>query len=377
MQNFKLNSKKVPTLRTNARIKYLARWSESASIGVIKKIKNTTSALSANGYQAEDEIIAKGGLIGHLLLPVAILFCRADLLIIRSTAFSMLLCSLPMLIQRLRGAKIVIDVPTPLVSVLEEIKGSEKTKLKKIFLRSLVKFNYPLALYPAHRIIQYSEESARFSFGIKGKTILGGNGIDVSSIELRKDKNDKQTNLITLIGVAALEEWHGYDRVIQGISDYYINNRINKINVNFIIVGSGGAETRLKAMVRDLNVTQYVSFKGTLKGEALTDAFNKADLATASLGLHRIGLHKASVLKSREYLARGFPILVSAEDSDIPDTLEFIYKSRGDDSAIDILDLIGWYENYSENGGTAESIRAFAAQNLDYKRKVNIFVNGL
>jgi hypothetical protein len=377
MQSCKLNTPKKPALHTNAKIKYLARWSESASIGVIKKIKNTTSALSANGYQAEHEIIAKGGVIGHLLLPLAILVCRADLLIIRSTAFSMLLCSLPMLIQRLTGAKIVIDVPTPLVSVLEEIKGSEKSKLKKIFLRSLVKLNYPLALYPAHRIIQYSEESARFSFGLKGKMILGGNGIDVSSIELRKDNKDKQTNLITLIGVAALEEWHGYDRVIQGISDYYKSNTIQKTNINFIIVGSGGAETRLKAMVRDLDVSQYVSFKGTLQGNALTEAFNQADVAIASLGLHRIGLYKASVLKSREYLARGFPILVSADDPDIPVTLEFVYKSRGDDSAIDIGNLIEWHERYAKKGGTAESIREFAAQNVDYKRKVKIFVSGL
>ncbi len=289
----------------------------------------------------------------------------------------MLLCSLPMLIQRLMGAKIVIDVPTPLVSVLEEIKGSKKTKLKKIFLRLLVKLNYPLALYPAHRIIQYSEESARFSFGTKGKTILGGNGIDVSSIELRKDEKDKPANLITLIGVAALEEWHGYDRVIQGISDYYKNNTVQKININFIIVGSGGAETRLKAMVRDLDVSQYVSFKGTLHGIALTEAFNQADVAIASLGLHRIGLYKASVLKSREYLARGFPILVSSEDPDIPATLEFVYKSKGDDSAIDIENLIGWYDSYAKKGSTAESIREYAAQNVDYKRKVNMFVSEL
>lgn len=376
MQNCKLNTNK-PALHTNAKIKYLARWSDSASIGVIKKIKNTTSALSENGYQAEHEIIAKDGVTGHLLLPLAILACRADILIIRSTAFSMLLCSLPMLIQRLMGAKIVIDVPTPLVSVLEEIKGSKKTKLKKIFLRLLVKLNYPLALYPAHRIIQYSEESARFSFGTKGKTILGGNGIDVSSIELRKDEKDKPANLITLIGVAALEEWHGYDRVIQGISDYYKNNTVQKININFIIVGSGGAETRLKAMVRDLDVSQYVSFKGTLHGIALTEAFNQADVAIASLGLHRIGLYKASVLKSREYLARGFPILVSSEDPDIPATLEFVYKSKGDDSAIDIENLIGWYDSYAKKGSTAESIREYAAQNVDYKRKVNMFVSEL
>lgn len=142
-----MDTNNIPVPCTNARIIYLARWSESASIGVINKIKNTTSALSANGYQAGHNIIPKSGVVGHCLLPLAILVSRADLLIIRSTAYSMLLCFLPMLIQRLMGTKIVIDVPTPLVSVLEEIKGSDKSKFKKIFLRVLIKLNYPLALY--------------------------------------------------------------------------------------------------------------------------------------------------------------------------------------------------------------------------------------
>ncbi|MNR54125.1 hypothetical protein D3C85_1742580 [compost metagenome] len=69
--------------------------------------------------------------------------------------------------------------------------------------------------------------------------------------------------------------------------------------------------------------------------------------------------------------------MVSADDPDIPVTLEFVYKSRGDDSAIDIGNLIEWHERYAKKGGTAESIREFAAQNVDYKRKVKIFVSGL
>ncbi len=380
MHNCKLNIEKKPTLHANAKIKYLARWSESASIGVIKKIKNTTSALSANGYQAEHKIIEKGGVIGHLLLPLAILTSRADLLIIRSTAFSMLLCSLPMLIQRLRGAKIVIDVPTPLVSVLEEIQSSKKTNLKKILLCSLIKLNYPLALYPAHRIIQYSEESERFSIGLKNKMVLGANGIDVSSIELKGCKKDKTPLSITLIGVAALEEWHGYDRVIQGLSNYYEKRKSvteQQANVYFIIVGSGGAELRLKSMVNKLNLSQYVSFKGTLHGPSLNNIFNQVDIGISSLGVHRKGLRIASDLKSREYLSRGVPIVIAADDPDIPDAIDFVYRSTADDSAIDIRNLIEWYESYEKNGGTAESIRAFAAQNVDYKGKVKIFVSDL
>jgi glycosyltransferase involved in cell wall biosynthesis len=362
---------------SNIKIKYLARWNESASIGVINKIKNTTSALSSNGYQAEHDIVHKDGILGHLLLPLKIIQCRADLLIVRATAFSMLLCSLPLLIQRLKGKKIVIDVPTPLVSVLEEINGSSKSKLKKFVLRTLIKINYPLALYVAHRVIQYSEESPRFLLGIKRKTFMGANGVDVSSIKLRNKKNI-QPGSLTLIGVAALEKWHGYDRVIQGISNYYKNiNSKQKIDVNFIIVGSGSIEQNLKTMAQDLEVAQYIHFKGTLSGQALTDIFDQADVAVASLGVHRKGLRIASDLKSREYLSRGFPILVSAEDPDIPHTLEFIYSSPADDSAIDIENLLEWHKSYISTSNEPETLRAFALQHLDYKSKSMMYTKAL
>ncbi|MEX5686808.1 hypothetical protein [Pseudomonas silesiensis] len=375
-----MNTNKTSVTHTNTRIKYLARWTESSSIGVTKKIKNTTAALSANGYQAEHNIITKGGVMGHLLLPLAILRCRTDLLIIRSTAFSMLLCSVPILIQRLMGVKIVIDVPTPLVSVLEEIKGIEISKLKKIFLSTLVKINYPLALYPAHKVIQYSEESERFSFGIKSKMVLGANGVDVSSIELIDDKKDNDFYSIALIGVAALEEWHGYDRVIQGISDYYKKRKCvttQPMKVSFIVVGSGGAELRLKTMAHELGVSEYINFKGTLHGQALTDVFNKANIAVSSLGVHRKGLRTASDLKSREYLSRGLPILVSADDPDIPSTLDFVYRSNADDSAVDIEKIIEWHTINTAKGTTAVSIRNFAVEHLDYKRKVSIYTEAL
>lgn len=362
---------------SNIKIKYLARWNESASIGVINKIKNTTSALSSNGYQAEHNIIHKDGILGHLLLPLKIIQCRADLLIVRATAFSMLLCFIPLLIQRLSGKKIVIDVPTPLVSVLEEIDGSSKNKFKKIVLRTLIKINYPLALYVAHRVIQYSEESPRFLFGIKRKTFMGANGIDVSSIKLR-NKKTIQSDTLTLIGVAALEKWHGYDRVIQGISNYYKNNSSKqKIDINFIIVGSGSIDQYLKTMAHDLEVSQYIHFKGTMSGQALTDIFDQADVAVASLGVHRKGLRIASDLKSREYLSRGFPVLVSAEDPDIPHTLEFIYNSPADDSATDIENLLIWHKSYISMSNEPETLRAFALEHLDYKSKSMMYTEVL
>lgn len=371
-----MNTYSHENFKKNVSITYLARWSSDASIGVTNKINNTTSALCKNGYLAESKIISKCGFVGHILLALSILKCKSDLIIIRSTAYSMILCVLPMLIKRVAGASIVIDVPTPFTSVVEEIKGGEKSYLKKILLTSLININFPLSLYPANKIIQYSEESVRFSYGVRNKMFLGANGIDVASIKKIEDKQRNSNDLITLVGVAAIEYWHGYDRVIQGLSDYYHDAlRRTSRKVQFIIVGSGGAELQLKQLVASLNLTEHVRFTGTLKGEALDNIFDISDIAVSSLAVHRKGLRIASDLKSREYLSRGMPILVSAEDPDISEDLDFVYRSRADDSAVNIEDMIKWHSLFLDSSWKSSNIRKFASEHLDYQKKVGMYTD--
>jgi hypothetical protein len=69
----------------------------------------------------------------------------------------------------------------------------------------------------------------------------------------------------------------------------------------------------------------------TLHGYLEMDAYQRvlcnADVAISSLALHRVGLHEASPLKSRECLAFGLPLILAYKDTDLDvDDLDFLLR---------------------------------------------------
>ena len=64
-------------------------------------------------------------------------------------------------------------------------------------------------------------------FGIPSINIT--NGINVEQIKL-KQHSEINNNVIELIGVGNIDFWHGYDRIIYGLKEYYqVNNSQTKI----------------------------------------------------------------------------------------------------------------------------------------------------
>ena len=353
-------------------INYIARWSPSQSRGVIGKINNTVSALRRNGFSARSIIIEGAGFKGHIELALKVMFSKSDLLIVRATAYSMPLLFIPMLWQRLLGRKLVIDVPTPLHSVVREVDVVQKSKLKKIAMKFMISLGYPLSLYPANKIVQYSDEAVRYSFGLRYKTVISSNGIDVNALPVRRLRRCDAMAETVIVGVAALEDWHGYDRVIEGLSNYYSEKKDGR-DVRFIVVGSGGVENRLKEMVKNLGLETHVSFTGTLVGSDLDEVFAKADVCVSSLAIHRKGLSKASDLKTREYMSRGFPVIISAKDPDLEDGLPFVHRVPVGDQPIDIFNVLRWLADGVLLDVMPEDINKYAFRKFDFSKKVNVY----
>lgn len=67
-----------------------------------------------------------------------------------------------------------------------------------------------------------------------GKTIRISNGIDFDAIPLKQNRNNTSHEL-HLIGVAEVHYWHGFDRLVNGLAEYYRTNPDYK--VYFHIVG--------------------------------------------------------------------------------------------------------------------------------------------
>lgn len=353
----------------NKNILYIARNNSKIFLGVQKKIEQIVSSLNKMGNNAECCIIQSSPKIKSIKKYFDTIYSsKADIIILRNDIF-MPLFFLPILWQKLRGCRIIIDVPTPLSIVLNEIEAGSGYKLKKIITKFAFKIAFPLSHWLADKIIQYAPESNYFSFGIKNKIQLSANGVSLDRIKPRRIIPDWPSNSFVMIGVASLAEWHAFDRVIYGMRDYLKNNNTG-IQPKFIIVGDGGVRIKWQQLALDLGLKECVLFVGYKNGEELDELFEKAHVAVSSLGLYRKNLGMASDLKSREYAARGIPFLKSGHDIDFDPAPNFVFEVDNSDQLISLDHLIEWYKEKLQDEYFFEKIRNFSEEKLDFSIKL-------
>ena len=232
------------------------------------------------------------------------------------------------------------------------------------------KITFVLDKYSRKFLKKYVGKIVTFSnveeiFGIP--TIRTGNGIEVDAITQRNPKEVPE-NEIHLIGVAVLNPWHGYDRLIEGLRLYYING--GKREVFFHIVGKGPCYPEYFETVELNNLNQRVIMHGYQSGADLDALYNNGNIAVESLGWHRLHVEAGTSLKSREYLAKGLPILASTKMDIFPDGWEYAFYAPCDDSPINISDIIKFYDNKVREKEPCElndTIRTLAYEKCDMK----------
>jgi len=198
------------------------------------------------------------------------------------------------------------------------------------------------------------------------KFILINNGIQLDSVRVKK-QNKK--NYLNLLSIANVGFWHGYDRIIKGLYEYYKTNPEKEIYYH--CVGEGSDLENLKTLVRELSLEKYVIFHGTKTGEDLDEVVDECDIALGSLGFHRIGLTDGTPLKAREYCARGIPFVIAYEDWDFPETFPFVYRIPKDDTPVDVSQVIKWHENLiKEHPNYSMEMRKYAEENLSWDAKM-------
>ena len=233
------------------------------------------------------------------------------------------------------GAKVVMEIPTyPYDSEYEAQGMSNQIIQDKLFRRSLAK--------QLDAIVTFSDYEQIFG----QRTIRISNGIDFDSVKMKSTINDTSKEL-NLIGVAEIHEWHGFDRLVRGLADYY--SKPQNYIVRFHVVGyffSTEIENEFIKIVNDNHVEENVILHGKKHGQELDYLFDKCDFGIGSLGRHRVGIEKIKTLKNREYAARGIPFIYSETDSDF-DTKQYVLKEAADESAINIDRIISFYKNIS------------------------------
>jgi len=259
-------------------------------------------------------------------------------------------------ILKKRGKKIFYEYPTyPWKEEMRKNFGGVSFILDCIYYRKLL----DIVDYIPAIMVEHPKKSIE-----KDKFIKISNGIDINKIPKKKKANHNGLNILAL---AHLQNWHGYDRVLRGLSEYY--SHTPKREVRFLIVGEGAELTNLKKLTKELNLEEHVLFFGEKTGKELDSIFDDTDVAVSSIANHRKGMFRDSSLKSREYCARGIPFVIASDDDDFPETFRYVHRIPKNDEAVNIDELIDFFDSIKDKN-YVEEMRNYARDKLSWTKKM-------
>lgn len=266
-----------------------------------------------------------------------------------------------------KNVKVAIEIPTfpydgewKSRNLKEWLKNAPKIYKDKITRKKLFKY--------IDKIITFSDD----------KKIWGIDTINISnSVNLNKIKprvpNTKENNNINLIAVASIRFWHGYDRIISGLGEYY-HNAEHPRDIKLFIIGDGEKRVikQYKNLIRKYNLENRVILTGPKTGDELNMYYDQADIGLDTMGRYRTQVTYNSTLKGKEYLAKGLPI-ISGVSTELDKMTDFKYYLRvpANDGPIDIAQIIKFYDNIYSSKTPLEVttyIRQFCEQNFEFKK---------
>lgn len=262
------------------------------------------------------------------------------------------------------GTKIIMEVPTfPLET--QHAKGA--LKVAYFFDHYL---HNQCSKYVSK--ILYIGNNTDKIFGCIAQQIPNGiSAVDSESIT-GFGQND---TVIQMIGVSTMRPWHGYERIIKGLGNYYSEGQENKHNIRLLLVGDGPEKKTYESLVSQYSIEDHVIFAGKLGGENLTLAYEGSTIGIGSLGLYKNNMFVGSTLKTHEYLLRGLPFVYGCEEINLPKDYPYAYLVDNGPEPVCISDIIDFIKPLLKNHSRiSEEMHEFAIERFSW---VNIFQNAL
>ncbi len=190
------------------------------------------------------------------------------------------------------------------------------------------------------------------------------NGFDFSNSKVITDPTVPED--IHIAAVSTMRQWHGYERFIEGMHQYYTAG--GERNIVLHLVGTGPEYAKYKMLVEKYTLQDRVIFHGTMHGEELGHLLEQCTIGLDSLARHRSGISVLSSLKSREYGGVGIPLINSCKIDIIEDDYPYCLYTAADESAISMEDIISFYDRVYANNNRAEvaaKIRSYIEERSD------------
>mgnify|MGYP000914137832 FL=1 len=376
------------------KILFLVYHGFSEISGITKKIRNQVKGLRENGHEVhvcyytfspegrrcryvDDTIIADYG-TGRLAAIRQRLsygciydYCRAqDIQLVYARSFMNANPWLIRLFLRLRraGIRAVTEIPT--YPYDGEFVGFPL--LARLGLYTDKMFRRRLSAQ-MDAMVTFSDANEIFG----QRTINISNGVDMDSIPLHRPT--PTPGEIHILGVAEVHYWHGFDRMIAGLGEYY--NKVERPREIFFHIVGGVAQSEMHDSVHAPGFAELIEryclgdrviFHGQLHGDALDAVFDRCSFAVGSLGRHRSGITDIKTLKNREYATRGLPFIYSERDCDFDDK-PYVMKAPADESPIDVKTILDFIDSHTF---TPQEIRDTVGS-MSWKNQMKIVVDSV
>lgn len=256
------------------------------------------------------------------------------------------------------GVKVLVEIPTYPYDgeIFEFAPKLIKDKMHRLEFSKYV-----------DRFITFSDDKE--IFGVPAINI--SNAVDTQKINII-ECSEKVDEEINLIAVAQFDFWHGYDRVIEGLNQYYQQG--GKTNFVFHIVGYAKNAKILNyynELVSKYNLQDRVVFHGEKHGSELDQIYNKCSLAIDSLGRHRSKVFYNSSLKGKEYMAKGLPIISGVKtELDNDNSFHYYLRIPADDSPMNFNEVETYYHSIYDNEErekVVHNIRLYCENNFTFE----------
>ncbi|MBR4017444.1 MAG: hypothetical protein IKK11_06500 [Oscillospiraceae bacterium] len=190
------------------------------------------------------------------------------------------------------------------------------------------------------------------------------NGFDFSNSKVITDPTVPKD--IHIAAVSTMREWHGYERFIEGMYQYYANG--GERNIILHLVGTGPEYTKYMTLVEKYALQEKVIFHGAMHGDELGKLLERCTIGVDSLARHRSGISVLSSLKSREYGGVGIPLINSCKIDIMEDDYPYCLYTLADESAIPMEDVIAFHDRVYAGNNRAEvaaQIRSYIEERSD------------
>lgn len=199
--------------------------------------------------------------------------------------------------------------------------------------------------------------SKSFPQGGRARVVIG-NGMHVNKLPFVPETRNKVPQ-ICFIG-SPRQAWHGVDKLFTLVESC----------PDFVFHVIGPSEAECLELWHDRR-PENVCFHGHVSGATAVSLLAGMDVGISSLALHRIQMHEACPLKTRQYLALGLPVISAYDDPDVDSDCEFVLRLPN--TELNVLQFHSEIRQFvlrvSGNSSLRRSVRDYAVHRIDVVAK--------